>query len=190
MRQISNLALKSHFIAWQCRIRQLAARDFGGQPMPAMRPRASTRKGGIILPDMTVLLVPRDPVASTAYFRFQMQKTNEPEKARQAGLGYLAGDFYQLPELFSDELTAVFGPFQLRRMAHRVHASGLFHNDNVFIQVPHTQPLRVRVLRQRLRRRMKCDNVVLLQPPGIVRTNRVLHLHPPRRNQRANLRPR
>lgn len=110
MRQISNQALKSHFIAWQCRIRQLAARDFGGQPMPAMRPRASTRKGIVILPAMTVLLVPADPTASTAYFRFQMQRTNEPERVRQAGLGYLAGDFYQLPELFSDEMTAVFGP--------------------------------------------------------------------------------
>ena len=110
MRQISDQTLKHHFIAWQCRIRQLAARDFGGQPMPAMRPRASSRKGVVILPAMTVLLVPEDPAASTAYFRFQMQKTNEPEKARQAGLGYLAGDFYQLPELFSDELTAVFGP--------------------------------------------------------------------------------
>lgn len=110
MRQISNQALKSHFIAWQCRIRQLAARDFGGQPMPAMRPRAGTRKGAVILPAMTVLLVPLDASPSTAFFRFQMMKTNEPEKARQAGLGYLAGDFYQLPELFSDELTAVFGP--------------------------------------------------------------------------------
>ena len=111
MRQISNQALKTHFIAWQCRIRQMAARDFGGQPMPAMRPRASTRKGTVLLPAMTVLLVPLEPGASTAFFRFQQQKTNEAEKARQAGLGYLAGDFYQLPELFSDEMTAVFGPF-------------------------------------------------------------------------------
>ena len=110
MRQISNQALRTAFIAWQCRIRQLAARDFGGQPMPAMRPRASTKKGAVILPATTVLLVPLEPATSTAFFRFQQQKTNELEKARQAGLGYLAGDFYQLPELFSDEMTAVFGP--------------------------------------------------------------------------------
>jgi uncharacterized membrane protein YgcG len=36
MRQISNLRLKSEFLGWQCRIRQISARDYGGQPMPAM----------------------------------------------------------------------------------------------------------------------------------------------------------
>ncbi len=110
MRQISNQTLRSHFIAWQCRIRQIAAREYGGQPMQAMRPRVSTRKGVVILPAMTVLLVPFDPAASTAFFRFQLQRTNEAEKSRQSGLGYLSGDFYQLPELFTDEMTAVFGP--------------------------------------------------------------------------------
>jgi hypothetical protein len=56
-----------------------------------------------------VLLVPEEPSVSTAFFRFQVQKTNEEQRARDAAIDYLAGDFYQLPELFSDELTAVFG---------------------------------------------------------------------------------
>ena len=63
----------------------------------------------VLVPAMTVLLVPLEPTNSTVFFRFQMQKTNEIEKARQSGLNYLAADFYQLPELFSDEMTAVFG---------------------------------------------------------------------------------
>jgi hypothetical protein len=109
MRQISNAALKAHFLGWQCRIRQISARDYGGQPMPAMRPRVSSRKGEVILPAMTVLLVPEEPSVSTAFFRFQVQKTHEAPKARDAGINYLGGDFYQLPELFSEELTAVFG---------------------------------------------------------------------------------
>lgn len=109
MRAISDRTLRDHFLGWQCRIRQISARDYGGQPMPAMRPRVSSRKGEVLLPAMAVLLVPEEPSVSTAFFRFQVQKTNEAQKARDAGINYLAGDFYQLPELFSDELTAVFG---------------------------------------------------------------------------------
>ena len=109
MRQISNATMKAHFLGWQCRIRQISARDYGGQPLGAMRPRVSTRKGQVILPAMTVLLVPLEPAESTAFFRFQMQKNFEHERARDAGIKYLGGDYYQLPELFSEEMTAVFG---------------------------------------------------------------------------------
>ena len=109
MRAISDRKLRDHFLGWQCRVRQMSARDYGGQPMPAMRPRVSSRKGEMMLSAMTVLLVPEEPSVSTAFFRFQAQKTNEAQRARDAGINYLAGDFYQLPELFSDELTAVFG---------------------------------------------------------------------------------
>lgn len=109
MRAISDQKLRDHFLGWQCRIRQISARDYGGQPMPAMRPRVSGRNGEVMLPAMTMLLVPEEPSVSTAFFRFQAQKTNEAQRVRNAGINYLAGDFYQLPELFSDELTAVFG---------------------------------------------------------------------------------
>ena len=109
MRQITNDMIRGRFIGWQCRIRQLAAREFGGQPMPAMRPSVSARNGEVLLPAMVVLLVPQDPDPSTAFFRFQVQKTNEEQKARESGTRYMAADFYQLPELFSDEMTAVFG---------------------------------------------------------------------------------
>lgn len=109
MRQISNLKLKAEFLGWQCRIRQVSARDYGGQPMAAMHPRASTRKGEVILPAMVILLVPEETGPSTAFLKFQLQKTAEHEKARDAVVKYLGGDFYQLPELFSDEMTAVFG---------------------------------------------------------------------------------
>ena len=55
-----------------------------------------------------LLLVPEEPSASTAFFKFQVQKTNEVEEARAAALDYLAAEYFQLPELFSDEMTAVF----------------------------------------------------------------------------------
>lgn len=60
------------------------------------------------MPAMAVLLVPQEPSASTAFFKFQVQKTNEPEEVREGALSYLGADYFQLPELFSDEMTAVF----------------------------------------------------------------------------------
>ena len=61
------------------------------------------------MPSMAVLVVPEEPTASTAFFKFQVQKTNDVEEAREAALRHLAADFFQIPELFSDEMTAVFG---------------------------------------------------------------------------------
>jgi len=63
----------------------------------------------VLLSAMTVLLIPEDSAVSTAYFKFQVQKTVDPAAVREAGVGYLAGGFYQVAELFSDEMTAVFG---------------------------------------------------------------------------------
>lgn len=109
MKRISNSALKMNFLGWQCRIRQMAMRDYGGMPMPAMRPSVSTRKGEVLVPEMTVLLVPLAPEESTAFFRFQVQKTNDERQIFNAGVKYLGAGFYQDPALFSDEMTAVFG---------------------------------------------------------------------------------
>ncbi len=110
MRAISNATMMRHFLGWQCRIRQMSARDYEGQPMPGMRPRVSARKGEVLLPAMAVLLIPAEPSESTAFFRFQVLKTNEHQRVREAGIKYLGGDYFQLPELFSDSMTAVFGP--------------------------------------------------------------------------------
>ncbi|WP_119389123.1 hypothetical protein [Taklimakanibacter lacteus] len=108
MKRLSNSELKTSFIAWQCRLRQMAMRDHGGVPMPGFRPQVSSLRGEIVMPEMTVLLVPEQPEESTAFFRFQLQKTHDHRLAFEAGIKYLAADYYQLPELFSDELTAVF----------------------------------------------------------------------------------
>ena len=66
-----------------------------------MRPRVSAKSERGIVPAMTVLLVPEEPSASTAFLKFQVQKTNEMEEARAAALNYLAADYFQLPESFS-----------------------------------------------------------------------------------------
>lgn len=109
MKRVSNDRLRLEFLGWQCRIRQISAREYDGQPLDAMRPRVVKRRGEVVMPAMIVLLIPLEPESSTAFFRFQVQKTVDPQRNREAGVKYLAADYYQLPELFSDELTAVFG---------------------------------------------------------------------------------
>ena len=79
--------------------------------MPAMRPCVSTNDGKVVMPSVVPLLVLQEPAASTAFFKFQVQKTNEPEETRDAALKYLGADYFQSRELFSDEMTAVFGRF-------------------------------------------------------------------------------
>ena len=110
MRRIANAEMRNAFLGWQCRIRQIAMREYGGQPLSGMRPRVSTRKGKSLSPGLIVLLLPIEPRESTAFFKYQTQKTNEQQKTREAGIGYLGAEFYQLPELFSDAMAAIFQP--------------------------------------------------------------------------------
>ena len=108
MKPMSNQMIRDSFLGWQCRIRQIAARDYAGQPLSAMRPRVSRKSGQVLLTEMVVLLIPEEDTDSTAYFKFQLQKTTDSAAVREAGVRYLAAEFYQIPELFSDEMTAVF----------------------------------------------------------------------------------
>jgi hypothetical protein len=110
LRKLSDGQLRAYFLGWQCRIRQLSFREFGGAPSPGMRPRVLTRSGEELMPGMTVLIVPKRPEESTAYLKFQLQRTHEHVRAHEAGMKYLAGEYFQRPELFSEEMTAVFMP--------------------------------------------------------------------------------
>src|SRR5690606_12835712 len=96
------------FLGWQCRIRQIAMREQGGRPLPAMQPRVLLRSGEAVLEAMTILLVPKRPAEATAFLRFQVQKTPDPARAYEAALGYLQSEYYQDPGAFSSEMTSVF----------------------------------------------------------------------------------
>ncbi len=101
-------ALRDHFLGWQCRIRQIAMRQDSGRPSPGMRPRILSAAGREIAPAVTMLIVPRDPEQSTAFFRFQVQKSNDTRDIYECGLAFLQADYFQQPASFSDRLVAVF----------------------------------------------------------------------------------
>jgi hypothetical protein len=100
-------SLRDDFLAWQCRIRQIAMRQDGGRPSPGMRPQVLDASGDEIASALTVLLVPEEPDESTAFFRFQTMKTSDPRDLYERVLTYLQADYFQQPRTFSDRLTAV-----------------------------------------------------------------------------------
>jgi len=99
--------LRDHFLGWQCRIRQIAMREHGGRPSPGMRPRVLAASGEEIAPALTLLIIPKEPAESTAFFRFQVQKTSDPRDVYERGLAFLQAEFFQQPSSFSDRLIAV-----------------------------------------------------------------------------------
>lgn len=99
--------LRDDFLAWQCRIRQIAVRQNGGRPSPGMRPRVRDRSGRELSPALTVLIIPREPAESTDFFRFQVMKHADPRDLYERALSYLQADYFQQPADFGDILTAV-----------------------------------------------------------------------------------
>ena len=99
--------LREEFLAWQCRIRQIAMRQDGGRPSPGMRPRLLDQAGRDMVPALTVLMIPRDPSESTAFFRFQVMRSADPRELYERALGFLQADYFQHPASFSDQLLAI-----------------------------------------------------------------------------------
>lgn len=108
--QVAALALARRFIAWQCRARQWAMRHAGGRPSAAMRPNLSTRGGEPLADGVIVLLSEHDPSDSTTQFRYLYLKTQDPKDRFNRVMEILQGPYFQHPEEFSDEMTALFAP--------------------------------------------------------------------------------
>jgi hypothetical protein len=107
---VSPKRIRDGFLAWQCLIRQAAMREDGGRPSPGMRPRVLDTVGRELAPALTVLLIPKEPEESTAFFRFQVMKTPDPRDVYERALAYLQADYFQAPEKFSDKFVAVLSP--------------------------------------------------------------------------------
>jgi hypothetical protein len=99
--------IRDHFLAWQCLIRQSAMREQGGRPSPGMRPRVLDTSGRELSPALTVLLIPKEPEESTAFFRFQVMKTQDPRDLYERALAFLQADYFQAPGTFSDRMVTV-----------------------------------------------------------------------------------
>ncbi len=108
MQNVADKDMAAHFLAWQCRLRQIAMREHGGRPGPGMAPQVTLPSGEVVLPAMAVLLLPKKPEETTTLFEFQARKSNDPRQVYEAGLKFLQADYYHKPKRFKDRLLAVF----------------------------------------------------------------------------------
>jgi hypothetical protein len=97
------------FVGWQCRIRQLAARQEGGRPSSGMRPRVM-HSGDELSPRIVTLIVESEPENTTRQFRYQYLRTQDPNERYDNMLEILQGSYFQDPARFSDLMTALFAP--------------------------------------------------------------------------------
>ena len=103
-------AARREFLGWQCRIRQLSVRQADGRPTSSMRPSVTLPDDGAELGQIIVLIRKKASQEVTARFQHMVRKTRDPAERRESALRFLAEAYYQRPEEFSDELTALFGP--------------------------------------------------------------------------------
>lgn len=103
-------AARHEFLGWQCRIRQLSVRQAGGRPTPGMRPRVSLPPDETNLGHVVVLIRKKASQEVTTQFQHMVRRTRDPAERFESALRFLAAAYYQRPDDFSDEMTALFGP--------------------------------------------------------------------------------
>ena len=104
----ASIFIRDDFLDWQCRMRQEVVRHGGGRPCDGMRPRVTKESGVEIIPAMTVLLLEKDPEATTDILHHIARKTHDSRKRMEEGLRILSASHYQHPENFSGAMTASF----------------------------------------------------------------------------------
>ena len=100
------LAIRNHFLAWQCRERQFSIRHNEGRLSGAMWSRILI--GGDSLAQIVVILNKRNSDTHTLEFRHMVLRTQDPANRYAGALKKLAEAYYQRPQEFSDCLTALF----------------------------------------------------------------------------------
>ncbi|MEM9333114.1 MAG: hypothetical protein AAGA53_17460 [Pseudomonadota bacterium] len=100
--------LREQFFAWQCRIRQMAMREDEGRPSHGMCPKVLNQNEDVLADRIVTMIVRGAPEESTEFFKFQVQKNNDPHEIRKKTLTYLQATHYHGPREFRDCLTALF----------------------------------------------------------------------------------
>lgn len=108
--RIADERMRDYFLGWQCRIRQIAMRQHAGRPTAGMNAKVYLPSGKILVPALTVVLVPLESAETTAFLRFNVQKSNDPRIIYEKGLAFLQSTYFQQPKLFDGDPTALFAP--------------------------------------------------------------------------------
>ena len=106
---MNQIELREQFFSWQCRIRQIAMREDEGRPSTGMSPQVLSVSDDVLADQIITMIIRGAPEESTDFFRFQVQKNNDPNEVRKKTLTYLQSTHYHGPKEFMDCLTALFG---------------------------------------------------------------------------------
>ncbi|MCP4765770.1 MAG: hypothetical protein GY875_05805 [Gammaproteobacteria bacterium] len=96
------------FIAWQCRLRKMSMREFGGRPSAGMSAGVYSVSGGDEQSRMNFLILRKDSGARTDEFRHIVRKTPDPGEWVKNGLRILSELHYHETDQFDNRLTALF----------------------------------------------------------------------------------
>ena len=100
--------LRTHFLGWQCRVRQHAVRMEEGRPSEGMQPSAVINNE--VICNLTVLINKKELAELVTEFRYMYKKNADPALRRKDLLKVLVAGYFQQLEEFSDRLTALFSP--------------------------------------------------------------------------------
>ena len=106
----ANEELRNRFLAWQCRIRQIAMRGDDGRPSSGMMPLVLASDGNAPLSRIVTVLCKRPEHSVTMELRHMARRTHDPAERRESALKFLSERYYQGAGDFSDVLTATFAP--------------------------------------------------------------------------------
>jgi hypothetical protein len=96
------------FISWQCRLRKMSMREFGGQPTAGMSAGVYSVNGGEEQSRMNFLISRKNPQERTDEFRHIVRKSPDSNQWVKNGLLILAELHYHEDKEFDDRLTALF----------------------------------------------------------------------------------
>lgn len=106
--QTAAWALRGHFLKWQCKARQNAVRKNAGKPSESMRPTVVVDDER--LTRITVLINRQQENSKVPELKHMVLRTPDPKKRFSSGIEFLAAEYYQYQDEFTDEITALFGP--------------------------------------------------------------------------------
>ncbi|MEM1264583.1 MAG: hypothetical protein AAGI50_01050 [Pseudomonadota bacterium] len=114
--------LRTAFLKWQCRVRQMAMRDAEGRPDDGITPALTLAGADAPLGHIITVLNKAPGFAVTPELHHMYAKTNDPLQRREAALRFFSASYYQKAQEFSDILTATFPPGSPG--AAEIHAAG------------------------------------------------------------------
>ena len=104
------IELRKSFIKWQCRVRQSAMRENGGQPDDGIIPMLKLENPASAVGSVITLIHKHPQFSVTAELVHIAKKTMDFAQRRDQAVRFLSSAYYQKYAEFSDIITATFEP--------------------------------------------------------------------------------